>query len=154
MSNPKLELKHKLLAECNRMQKEIVQTHKTAMQEAQQSAIESDDNAEDSLMDSYREEMQNQRDMYAKQLEHSMDDFNTLSQVNPDKETEVVSFGSVVVTETQKLFISISLGNVKVGDDAYFAVSPAAPLYKAMAGKKAGETFPFRDKQIKLLDVF
>jgi transcription elongation GreA/GreB family factor len=92
--------------------------------------------------------------MYAKQLEHSMDDLNTLSQVNPDKETEGVSFGSVVITETQKLFISISLGNVKVGDDAYFAVSPAAPLYKAMAGKKAGETFPFRDKHIKLIDVF
>jgi transcription elongation GreA/GreB family factor len=154
MSNPKIDFKHKLLSECMRMQKEILNTHKTAMQEAQQSAIESDDNAEDSLMDSYREEMQNQRDMYARQLEHAMDDYNTLNQVNPDKLLEEVSFGSVVVTENQKLFICISLGNVKVDTDTYFAVSPAAPLYKAMAGKKAGESFSFRDKQIKLVEVY
>jgi len=154
MSNLKIDFKHKLLSECMRMQKEILNTHKTAMQEAQQSAIESDDNAEDSLMDSYREEMQNQRDMYARQLEHAMDDYNTLNQVNPDKLLEEVSFGSVVVTENQKLFICISLGNVKVDTDTYFAVSPAAPLYKAMAGKKAGESFSFRDKQIKLVEVY
>jgi transcription elongation GreA/GreB family factor len=154
MSNPKIDFKHKLLSECMRMQKEILNTHKTAMQEAQQSAIESDDNAEDSLMDSYREEMQNQRDMYARQLEHAMDDYNTLNQVNPDKLLEEVSFGSVVVTENQKLFICISLGNVKLDTDTYFAVSPAAPLYKAMAGKKAGESFSFRDKQIKLVEVY
>jgi len=154
MSNPKIDFKHKLLSECMRMQKEILNTHKTAMQEAQQSAIESDDNAEDSLMDSYREEMQNQRDMYARQLEHAMDDYNTLNQVNPDKLLEEVSFGSVVVTENQKLFICISLGNVKVDIDTYFAVSPAAPLYKAMAGKKAGESFSFRDKQIKLVQLY
>ena len=77
-----------------------------------------------------------------------------LQKVNLQHTHPEAEFGAVVVTEAQKLFVSISLGQIKVADDAYFAISPSAPIYKALAGKKIGETFEFRDKKLKVLDVF
>lgn len=150
----KLKLKQQLLHECLVAQKAILNNARNAMEEAHQNALDYDEQAEDNMVDSYREEMQNKRDMFARQFEAALDDEALLNKVTVDKIATTVSFGSVVITESQKLFISLSLGQIKVEGDMYFAVSPAAPLYKAMAGMKAGETFKFRDKPIKILDVF
>jgi hypothetical protein len=150
----KAEIKRLLLAECIKMQKAIVANARSAMEEAQESAMEYDETAEDNMVDSYREEMQNKRDMFAKQLENALDDLALLNKVSLDKSHDA-SFGSVIVTEAQKLFVCISLGQVKIeGGDSWFAISPSAPLYKAIQGKKTGETFNFRDKDFKILDIF
>lgn len=154
MTSEQLTLKQHLLSECLRIQKEVVANAKAAMQEAQDSAMEYDESAEDNMVDSYREEMQNKRDMFARQLEHALDELAILNKVRPDHKEDAASFGAVVVTEAQTMFVSISLGTIKVDGKTFVAVSPAAPLFKAVNGKKAGESFTFRDKAIKVLDVF
>lgn len=154
MTNEQLSLKQQLLAECLKIQREVVATAKKAMEEAQESAMEYDESAEDNMVDSYREEMQNKRDMFARQLESALDDLALLHKVKPDEAITTAAFGSVIVTEAQTIFVSISLGVIKLDGKSFVAVSPAAPLYKAVAGKKVGDSFSFRDKQIKVLEVF
>jgi len=148
-----LPFKQKVLSECLRLQREVVASCKNAVLEAQNSALDYDGGSEDNLMESYREEMQNKRDMFAKQLDLALDDQNLLNQIVPDKQAETVSFGSIVQTDQQNLFISISLGSVKIEDKSLFAISPSAPLFKAMAGLKVGESFTFREKQIKITGI-
>jgi hypothetical protein len=154
MNNEQMALKQRLLAECIRIQKDVVATAKKAMQEAQDSAIEYDESAEDNMVDSYREEMQNKRDMFARQVEAAIDDMALLNKVRPDLPLDTASFGAVVITEAQSIFVAISLGSIKLEEKTFVSVSPSAPLYKAVAGKKAGETFKFRDKDIKVLEVY
>lgn len=154
MEPDKQKIKQQLLAEALRMQKVVADNARTAMLEAQSSANDNDDDTEEKLFNSYREEMQNKRDMFARQLEQAMDDTALLNKVNATQEHGQAEFGSVVITEMQKLFISISLGQIKIGNDTFFAISPSAPLFKALAGKKKGETFDFRDKKIKVVDVY
>lgn len=154
MDSDKSKVKQQLLSEALRMQKVVADNARTAMLDAQSSANDNDDDTEEKLFNSYREEMQNKRDMFARQLEQAMDDTALLSKVNALQEHQAAEFGAVVITEQQKLFISISLGQIKVANDAFFAISPSAPLFKALAGKKKGETFEFRDKKIKVLDVY
>jgi transcription elongation GreA/GreB family factor len=153
MESLNLPFKQKVLTECIKLQREVVSSAKSAVLDAQDSAVNYDGGSEDNLMESYREEMQNKRDMFAKQLDLALDDQNLLNQIQPDKLMDTVSFGSIVYTDQQKLFVSISLGTIKVDGESLFAISPSAPLYKAMTGKKVGESFTFRDKQIKVLDV-
>jgi transcription elongation GreA/GreB family factor len=153
MESLNLPFKQKVLTECIKLQREVVSSAKSAVLDAQDSAVNYDGGSEDNLMESYREEMQNKRDMFAKQLDLALDDQNLLNQIQPDKLMDTVSFGSIVYTDHQKLFVSISLGTIKVDGESLFAISPSAPLYKAMTGKKVGESFTFRDKQIKVLDV-
>ncbi len=154
LEDEKIRLKMRLLGECARMQKNILNNAKTAMQEAQDSANEHDGAMEEKF-DSYREELQNKRDMFARQADQALDDLAMLNRVNTTKENDTVMLGSVVETDApQKLFISISLGKIELDGETYFAISPMAPLYKAMAGLKAGDSYEFRGKKCKVKNVF
>jgi transcription elongation GreA/GreB family factor len=151
----KLKRKQQLLTECLRLQNQNIDQLRATMIDAQQSANDNEDDTEEKLYNSYREEMQNKRDMFARQLDQAIDDRALLQKVTATVENKDVSLGAVVETSAgQKLFISISLGQIKIDGDSFFAISPAAPLFKAMAEKKAGDSYTFRDQKLTIVEVF
>jgi hypothetical protein len=154
MTEAKVSAKQRILAECLRIQREVVDNARKAMNEAQESANENDDNTEEKLYNSYREEMQNKRDMFARQFELAMEDLNQLNQIVTSKEYHKAEFGSVVETDSGTYFISTSLGQVKVEGKVIFAVSALAPVYRAFEGKKSGESFQFRDRSFKIKEIY
>lgn len=154
METPKISEKQHILSECLKLQKAVVENAKKAMTEAQESANEGDDNTEEKLYNSYREEMHNKRDMFARQYELAIDDLNTLNQIVTSKEYREAEFGSVVESDGGTYFISISLGQIRVGGKPIFAVSALAPIFKAFDGKKKGDTYRFRDKEFKIKEIF
>jgi len=150
-----LKRKQHLLTECLRLQTANIEQLRGAMLDAQQSANDNEDDTEEKLFNSYREEMQNKRDMFARQLDQALDDMALLSKVTATVANKDVSLGAVVETsQGQKLFISISLGKVVADGETFFAISPSAPLFKAMAGKKKGDTYDFRDQKVTIREVF
>jgi len=62
--------------------------------------------------------------------------------------------GSVVITNTQKFFISVSLGEITVEGEKYFAISAMSPLFKAMVDKNVGEEFSFRSNNYRIEAIF
>jgi transcription elongation GreA/GreB family factor len=148
-----LDIKEKLWEECLRQQTDFVDNARKAMEEAQTSANESQGAMEDKF-ESFREACQIQRDMFAKQLDEAISKLSVLKRIVRTKINEDVSLGSIVKTDAQNYFISISLGEIAVDGEKYFAISAASPVFQVMAGKTKGDTFTFRDKQIKVLDVF
>jgi hypothetical protein len=60
----------------------------------------------------------------------------------------------VVITNLQKFFISVSLGEITVEGEKYFAISAMSPLFKAMVDKQEGEGFSFRDKHYVIASIF
>jgi len=154
MEETKATTKQRVLTECIRIQRRVVENAKKAMSDAQESANEGDDGTEEKLYNSYREEMQNKRDMFARHYELSMEDLNQLNQIVMSKEYLKAEFGSMVETDGGSYFISISLGQVKMESKTVFAVSPLAPVYKVFEGKKVGDSFTFRDKSFKIKDIY
>jgi hypothetical protein len=148
----KLSFKKKIVDVCVTAQDKVVEHAKTRMDEAQQSANEYGQPQD--RYDSYRTQMLGKRDMFAKQFCKAMDERNVLDRIELSEENITVTFGSVVITETQKLFISISLGKIDVDGEDYFAISPLVPLYKALEGLKKGDPFEFNGKQNKIVDLF
>jgi len=65
-----------------------------------------------------------------------------------------VTFGAVVKTRLANYFIAISAGRVEVEGQKFYVISPQAPLAQEILQKKAGDTFTFNDKEIKILEVF
>lgn len=147
-----LETKRRLLQECNRILSLQVNAAKEAMEEAQQSANESQGAMEDKF-ESFRENCQIQRDMYARQLDEVITTMGLLRRINATKQNTEVSPGAVVYTELQNYFIGVSIGEIKIDEESFYAISCMSPLYKAMAGKTTGDTFVFRDKEYKILQV-
>ncbi|WP_230680330.1 hypothetical protein [Pontibacter sp. 172403-2] len=153
MLTQELEMKRRLLQECIRMLNMQMKAAKEAMDDAQESANEHQGAMEDKF-ESFREACQIQRDMYARQLDELITTMSVLKRINATKSNHDVSLGAVVHTELQNYFIGVSLGEIKVEGTSYYAISGMSPLFKAMAGKSAGEYFTFRDKSYKILEVF
>ncbi|MCC9136002.1 hypothetical protein ACFSKU_16145 [Pontibacter silvestris] len=147
-----LETKRRLLQECMKVLNVQIKAAKDAMEDAQQSANESQGAMEDKF-ESFRENCQIQRDMYARQLDDLMTTMALLRRINATKQNSEVSPGAVVQTELQNYFIGVSLGEMKIDGESFYAISAMSPLYKAMAGRAAGDTFVFRDKAYKILQV-
>lgn len=148
-----LETKKRLLQESTRILSAQIKAAKDAMDEAQESANEHQGAMEDKF-ESFRENCQIQRDMYARQLDELIRTQSILRNINATKVNKEVSMGAVVQTELQNYFIGVSLGEIKIDGESYFAISGMSPLYKVMAGRTAGEEFTFRDKTYKILQVF
>ncbi|MHA6247992.1 hypothetical protein ACXYMU_08665 [Pontibacter sp. CAU 1760] len=153
MLTQELETKKRLLQECTRILNEQIKAAKAAMDEAQQSANEHQGAMEDKF-ESFRENCQIQRDMYARQLDELIRTMSILRNINATKINKEVSMGAVVQTELQHYYIGVSMGEIKVDGESFFAISGMSPLFKVMMGKAIGEEFTFRDKTYLILNVF
>ncbi|MER2998274.1 hypothetical protein [Pontibacter populi] len=147
-----LELKKRLLQECTKILNNQIKAAKDAMDDAQESANEHQGAIEDKF-ESFREACQIQRDMYARQLDELITTMSVLKRINATKENKEIAFGAVVHTNLQNYFIGVSLGQIEVEGETFFAISGMSPVFKAMAGKTAGETFEFRDQKYKIEHV-
>ena len=78
---------------------------------------------------------------------------NKLKQISPDLKCSTAEIGAIINTDTNKYYISVSLGKILVDEVAYFAISPEAPLSKLLIGRKAGDKIRFRDKEILVLGI-
>lgn len=146
-------VKKKIWDACLEKQKSLAATTKEAMDQAQQSANEEKGSMEEKF-ESFREQLIRDRDMFARKLGEHLSGIDTLRQIDASKTFLTVQPGSVVITEKQKFFVSIGLGELKIGGDVYFAISVQSPLYQQMEGKKAGDSFEFRSITHKIVNVF
>lgn len=135
------------------MLKEQVAHAKSAMDEAQESANEHQGAIEDKF-ESFREACQIQRDMFAKRLEEALSRQALLNRVVATKLNKDIMLGSIIKTDGFNYFISISLGEVKLGEEVFFVISAMSPVFKAMVNKQPGDSFEFRGKKIQILEAF
>jgi hypothetical protein len=147
-----ISLKRKLLDACLEIQEKHVNASRSAMLEAQETANEQVNSMGDKF-ESFREQMQIDRDMYAKQLQEGMAVINVLQRIDPEKKNDSPALGAVVVTDSKKFFISASLGQVSIDGETYIAISSHSPMFKAMAGKKKGESFVFGKNKYVVKDI-
>ncbi|QDA62114.1 hypothetical protein [Hymenobacter jejuensis] len=147
-------LKQQLLAECRRVQQQKADTARQAMLDVQESANESQGAIEDKF-ESFREACHIQRDLYARQLDEALSGLQVLQRVpeaRPPKDQP--GLGSVVVTNDQRFYISVSIGEIQVEGEPYCAISAFSPLFQAMSSSRTGESFDFRGKRYCIEEIY
>ncbi len=145
------ELKMELLNACFVEIDDRADSLRKVMDDAQQSA--NDYGQPKDRYDSYRTQLLRKRDMFGQQLNKIFRQRNLLEKVDPEKSCELVEFGSMVITDKQKIFIAVGLGKFSYKDEDYFVISQAVPFYKAMESKGAGDAFEFRGQKFEILEV-
>ncbi len=65
-------------------------------------------------------------------------DFSVTSTVRP---------GAIVEIDGQRYVVGVVVDEVSVAGQSYAGLSAETPLYEAIQGKKAGDSFTFRDKE-------
>jgi hypothetical protein len=152
MNKEMLHTKQKLIELCKETQMKMVESAKSAMNEAQVALNEYGPNKD--RYDSFRDQLIGRRDMFASQYQKALSDLNVLEKINCQELKEKVEFGAIIVSDTSKFLIAISSGKIELNGDIYYAISPAVPLYKVMEGLKAGESFEFNGKKQTIKELF
>lgn len=92
-------------------------------------------------------------EMLSRQLSEANKSIESLQRLrNPDR-TGIAQPGSVVVTSVGTFFIAVSIANLEIAGEKVMAISPEAPLAKAIVGRKAGDEVRWSDKQLAIIAV-
>lgn len=117
-----------------------------------------------SRYDTFKEEAQYLRGGYEKQLYEAINDLKILNQISP-VESNTIKLGAIIKTneienetgnETLKTyFVSTSVSNkpLLVDNIEVICIKYSTPFIGAISNKLTGETIPFRNKLIEILDI-
>ncbi len=145
-------IKEKLLAKCIELKEESEARLLTDMNEAEKSANEYGP-ARDRY-DSFRPQLMRKRNMLAKQLSAIDEELRFLRQMKFDTQYTTAESGAMVVLNKQIIFILLGIGKVEIENKPYYVISPVVPLATAMKDCKVGDSFTFRGKSMKILEIF
>lgn len=104
--------------------------------------------------DGFRNQQIRKKGQLSQQLQNFMEDLMNLKKINLSKVHKKVVQGSVVITNQQKVFVSIGLGKIETKDGDFYLISPSVPFYRAIAGKKLGDSLVFNSKTLVIEDLF
>lgn len=148
----KIELKKRLLEVCINRQQETAAELQHEVDETLR--LSNEYGAPKDRYDPFRTKLMNQNNLFAQQLKQVNTLLITLQKIPVDKEIKTVEFGAVIITDKQKIFVSVGMGKVELDGETYYAVSPHVPIFEAMRGKKTGDTFTFNGQTFEIKDVF
>jgi transcription elongation GreA/GreB family factor len=109
---------------------------------------------QDSGAQSMSQDTEDQAALMSEQLGMLLEEMEKLKRIQPDEVHDVVHLGSVVHTDQQRFFVSVSLERFKVNGQDYFGISTQAPIYKAMEGKGLGDSFEVNRHTFKIVDLY
>lgn len=147
----KKALKKELWEKCIRTEEENIARLKYEIDEAQR--LSNEYGAPKDRYDPYRTKLMRQRDLYAQQQVKAEQLMEVLEKVPIEKDFDTVEFGALVITDKQKLFVSAAIGKVACRGEEFFAISTLVPVYKAMEGKKAGDTFTVNGNPFTIQEI-
>ena len=146
-------LKHQLLAECKRHVDLRIATAKQSMDDAQQSANEENKSSVGDKYETGRAMMQIERDKAATQLEEAVKLKHILDHIAIDTESQKVISGSLIITDSKKIFISIGLGRLTLDGEQFLVVGVGSPLGKALMGLNVGDQVVFNNERLTILQI-
>jgi transcription elongation GreA/GreB family factor len=97
--------------------------------------------------------LQLEREKAGQQLAEIQKQFELLIKINTDSKQEQIALGSVVFTTQANYFLAISTGEIEVGRQSFFAISPATPIGRLLLSKTKGDTIQFNNRKFQILKV-
>lgn len=90
---------------------------------------------------------------FSKQLSQLLQLKKLITKVNPNKQSNEVTLGSLIETNNGWLFIAVPLGKVKIEKQDIMAISLASPIGQALQGKKTGESAQFNGQLWEVISI-
>ncbi|HEX8428660.1 3-oxoacyl-ACP synthase [Hymenobacter sp.] len=153
MTQLPLTVKFQLHAACAAFITQRIEAAQAAMLTAQESANSETKSSAGDKYETGRAMAQEERNRNAVQLQQALQLQGELARISPELASDAVRPGALVHTSIGRFYISISAGKLTVDGQDYFAVSAAAPVAAALAGKHAGEEVMFNGKKIRIESI-
>lgn len=148
----KEKLKKEIVRSCMNTLERSIETTRERIAEIIQTA--NDYEGDHDIFDPFKEEMMRKKDLQVRQMEKQLDEIKLLKKVDPARISKKVEFGSVVITDKQKMFVSVAMGKVTVENEPYYIISTQVPVFQAMKDLMVGESFSINNNTFVIKDVF
>lgn len=146
-------MKQQLLEYCKQYAELRIATAKQSMDDAQEAANEESKSSAGDKYETGRAMMQIERDKAAQQLDEAVKLRNVVDQLSVETLHDKVGLGSLVITDSKKIFISIGIGRVTLDANEFFVVAPSSPLGKALIGLKVNDRLTFNKEQLTIMQI-
>ena len=146
-------LKQQLLAECKRYVASRIDNANQSMINAQEAANEEGKSSVGDKYETGRAMMQIERDKAAQQLDEAFKLKNIIDHISIEADGGKVIPGSLVITNSKKIFISIGIGRVTIQGEEFLVVAPASPLGKLLMGLKVNDEILFNKERLTILQI-
>ncbi|MGB0523674.1 MAG: GreA/GreB family elongation factor [Flammeovirgaceae bacterium] len=141
------QIKAALFQHCQTYVDERIDRIKTAIQTAQNAANEESKSSMGDKYETTRAMMHLEKEKLMGQLQEAAQLKKTLAQITP-KVSTIIQLGSLVKTQAGTYYLAVSIGKVQLDGTAYFVISPASPIGKALLGKQMNDEVNFNGRKL------
>ena len=78
---------------------------------------------------------------------------SVLDKIDISKKSKKIHLGSIVFTEKDSYFLSISAGKIILNNEVFYAISTSSPIGKLLLGKQENEQFSFNGNTLKIQKI-
>lgn len=137
-----MSIKQELLQVCMDYVNKRIYSYKLEMDTIKDS-IENNDKGSSEDDDSGNGKLLNDLEKNAQHLNDATKMLETLKQINPKIQNESGTLGSIVFTQTNTFFLSVSVGKIEFDNSSYFAISLQSPIGMLLKNKTKGDQINF-----------
>ena len=148
-----MNIKGELYKKCLTFIENRLETINTAISEIQESLTSETKSSAGDKHETSRAMLQIEREKIGNQFAETQKLKHTLSKIKITKASNAVTLGSIVYTTQNNYFVSISIGELKINDLTFYAVSLNTPIGKLLLSKRIGDEIVFRNEKFEVTDI-
>lgn len=148
-----LSIKQQLHNLCLAYIQNRLDTAQLALEMANSSANEDTKSSAGDKYETTREMIQQEIDKHSAAISEAIKQKQLLQLINPERKTEKIQPGSLVKTDKNTFYISISAGALTLDGAKYMAVAAFSPIGQQMIDKQAGDSFVFNTVKHQIIEV-
>lgn len=97
--------------------------------------------------------IQLEREKLGVQMAETEAEYKKLMRIKGCSLSNLIALGSIVRTDFENFYISISAGSYTVGSKKYYCISAQSPIGKLLLGKQRGDVISFNHRKITIIDL-
>ncbi|MCI0752072.1 MAG: hypothetical protein L0Y35_09560 [Flammeovirgaceae bacterium] len=150
------EHKKQILAAAKKQHESVIHDLRQRIQDMLATGGDVNEQEYDSQQQAIQSETTTQVNLLAEQLEFANRELEQLNKIESSLHLphNQVRLGSVVITDRENFFVSVSVEKFEVKGEPYFGLSIHSPLFKEMENKKAGESFSYKNLKYSIKEIY
>jgi transcription elongation GreA/GreB family factor len=146
-------LKSQLYAACVDYVEQRINNIQSAIDAASESGNDETKSSAGDKHETGRAMMQLEQEKNAKQLHETIELKKLLDKTNPNQQSSKAGLGSIIITNKENFYISISAGKINIGNKNYFAVSPSSPIGSKLLDASVNQEISFNGTSYSIQQI-
>ena len=146
-------LKEKLHKQCQDALNQHLEVIKSTISDIQNSLQSETKSTAGDKHETGRAMLQLEREKAGNQLAELQKQIGILHKINPEMSYSKVALGSLVKTTVSNYFIGVSVGEITIENETFYAISLSTPIGQLLVSKGVGDDIQFRMQKFTITDI-